>query len=43
VGVIYSDFETNFTDAETIAYDDYFSTGGETERERESGRSRLYF
>ncbi|MGB6428045.1 MAG: redox-regulated ATPase YchF [Methyloceanibacter sp.] len=39
-GVIHSDFEKGFIRAETIAYDDYVSLGGETGA-RDAGKMRL--
>ena len=39
-GVIHSDFEKGFIRAETIGYDDYISTGGETGA-KEAGKMRL--
>jgi GTP-binding protein YchF len=38
-GVIHSDFERGFIAAETIAYDDYVSLGGETQA-KEAGKAR---
>jgi ribosome-binding ATPase YchF (GTP1/OBG family) len=38
-GVIHSDFERGFIAAETIAYDDYVSLGGETAA-KEAGKAR---
>ncbi len=39
-GVIHSDFEKGFIRAETIGYDDYIATGGETGA-KEAGKMRL--
>jgi GTP-binding protein YchF len=39
-GVIHTDFEKGFIRAETIAYDDYVTLGGET-RAKEAGKMRL--
>ncbi|MEL6228156.1 MAG: DUF933 domain-containing protein, partial [Pseudomonadota bacterium] len=39
-GVIHTDFERGFIRAETIAYDDYVSLGGEV-ASKEAGKMRL--
>jgi hypothetical protein len=39
-GVIHTDFENGFIRAETIGYDDYLATGGETGA-KEAGKMRL--
>ncbi len=39
-GIIHSDFERGFIRAETISYDDYIATGGETGA-KEAGKMRL--